>query len=545
MDLLAPSPGPLRVDGELTAVPRPPHRSRRLVLLVLAVIVVAAVAAAIIILERNRQKILYQTVPAAHRRLVQSVTATGTVNPQDTITVGSQVSGTIKELHADYNSHVRRGQILARIDPTSFQAAVDQARGALAQSQAQLAASLRTLDAASASANGALATARAGEASASSARETARAQRIAIAAADAEVTRTASALALARTTLDRDRQLLARGYVPRSQYDNDASALAAASAADASARVSARQVRAQAAASVSGAAASAAQRDAQRFAGVTAAEQRANAAALVAAQRGLIETQRAQLAQAEYNLSRTVILSPVDGTVVARNVSVGQTVAASFQTPTLFTIARDLRKMEVDVAVGEPDVGGVHAGQIARFTVLAYPTRTFQGKIAMVRQNPTTVQNVVTYTTVAYVDNGEALLRPGMTANAKIDVARADDGMVVPLQALTYVMPAENGAKPNTGRSGSPGSIWGATATSGTNGVSVVAGTRTQLYLLERGKPVAIPVRVLLVAGTDASVASEGPPIPDGAPIVVADSTVTARAASATTPFNPALRTVR
>jgi len=547
MDLLVPSPGTVRVDGEVSPAPPPSprHSHRRLVLLALALILIGAVAAAVVVVNRSRQKIVYQTVPAAHRRLVQSVTATGTVNPQDTISVGSQVSGTIIELHADYNSHVRRGQILARIDPTSFQAAVDQARGALAQSQAQLAASLRTLDAASATASGALATARAGEASASSATETARAQSIAIAATDAEVMRTASALALARTTLARDRQLIAQGYIPRSQFDNDTSALAAAQAADASARVAARQARAQAAASASGAVASAAQRDAQRFAGVSAGQQRANAADLVAAQRGLIDTQRAQLAQAEFNLSRTVIVSPVEGTVVARNVSVGQTVAASFQTPTLFTLARDLHKMEVDIAVGEPDVGGVHAGQIARFTVLAYPTRTFTGTIWMVRQNPTTVQNVVTYTTVAYVDNQEALLRPGMTANASIDIAKADNGTVVPLQALAYVAPGEKAAKQTAARSAAPGSIWGATATSGTNGASVVSGARARLYVLTRGKPVAIPVRVLLVAGTDASVVSEGAAIPEGAEIVVADSTVTTRTATATTPFNAGMRGVR
>lgn len=542
---LTESPRPaVRPNG--SATPQKPsarHPHRRLIIAVVVAVALATIVAAVILMNR-RPTIVYQTVPATHRALLQAVTATGTVNPQDTISVGSQLSGTILELNADYNSRVHRGQVLARLDPTAFQAAAEQARSTVAQSESQLAAALGTLGAATASAQGANATVRAGAASAQSALETARAQRAAIAAASADLAKARSALSLARATFARDRQLLAQGFIARSQYDADANGLVAAEAAVNSASVTEREARAQSAASAASASASLAQNEAQGFAHLTAAAQRVNAEAQVDAQRSAIAIQRAQLAQAEINLQRTVIVSPVDGTVVARNVSVGQTVAASFQTPTLFTIARDLHKMELDIAVGEPDVGNVRRGQHLTFSVLAYPARVFGGTVSMVRQNPTTVQNVVTYTTVAYVDNREGLLRPGMTTNATIEIAKATSGTVVPLQALTYLPPAMKRARASS-ENAPRNSVWGQTATSGATGASVSAGAAARLFILTQGAPVAVPVRVLLVAGTDAAVVSTGASIADAAPVVVSDSTVTSRATNTVSASNTTLRSVR
>ena len=142
--------------------------------------------------------------------------------------------------------------------------------------------------------------------------------------------------------------------------------------------------------------------------------------------------------QAQLNLQKTIVTSPVDGTVVARNVAVGTTVAASFQTPTLFSIAQDLSKMEVDLAVGEPDIGNVKPGESVDFGVLAYPNQTFRGVVSQVRINPVTTQNVVTYTTVVLVDNRAGKLLPGMTANAAIHVAKASNALVVPVAAFAY-----------------------------------------------------------------------------------------------------------
>ena len=148
--------------------------------------------------------------------------------------------------------------------------------------------------------------------------------------------------------------------------------------------------------------------------------------------------QQAAVRAAQVNLAYTNIISPVDGTVVSRNVDMGQTVAASFQTPTLFLIAQDLTKMQVDTNVSESDVGPVQVGQKAGFTVDAFPDRTFWGTVAQVRQSPITVQNVVTYDVVIAVSNPELLLMPGMTANARIVTAERDDVLKVPLQALRF-----------------------------------------------------------------------------------------------------------
>ena len=139
--------------------------------------------------------------------------------------------------------------------------------------------------------------------------------------------------------------------------------------------------------------------------------------------------------------------------MIARNVSIGQTVAASFQTPTLYTIAKDLTKMEIDLAVGEPDIGSVRVGQSVDFTVLAYPSYTFHGNVAQVRENPTTIQNVVTYDTVVYENNTDGRLRPGMTASASIKVAHADNALVVPLAALSFHTAAQ---QPRFGPSAAP-----------------------------------------------------------------------------------------
>lgn len=162
------------------------------------------------------------------------------------------------------------------------------------------------------------------------------------------------------------------------------------------------------------------------------------ARAQVALSKAAIQQQQANLRQAELNLSYTNIVSPVDGTVVSRNIDMGQTVAASFQTPVLFLVAKDLTKMQVDTSLSESDVGGVRDGQAASFTVDAYPGRTFHGSVAQVRQAPITVQNVVTYDVVVDVSNPEMLLKPGMTANVTIVTDRVDGILRVPLQALRF-----------------------------------------------------------------------------------------------------------
>jgi HlyD family secretion protein len=470
-----------------------PRRGRRTVFVVLGLFLLI-VAAGVAFFVHSRPQPQVTVAPVERKSLVASVTATGMVNPQDTISVGSQVSGTIVAIDADYNSRVRAGDVLARLDPTAFQAALDQAQDALAQARSQEQASLAGAQAAGSSVVAAASTANA-------AAESARSAQAAVAAADADVRKSRAALTLAQRTLARDRALLAPGYAPQSQYDTDSSNEAAAAAALVSAQISARQARLQWAAERSQATASAAQYRAatSQAAGSIRSAEAARAAAAAA---------EAAVRQARLNLAHTIITAPVDGTVIARNVSLGQTVAASFQTPVLYTLAKDLRKMEIDLAVGEPDVGSVVAGESVDFTVLAYPTHTFHGTVAQIRENPTTVQNVVTYDSVVYEDNAAGQLRPGMTANASIHVGFAKNALVVPLAALSYRPPAKVAPAASSARSATPNpaaySAWGNTGQVGVG--ALIAGSVSRVFLYADGKLHAVPVRVQLVSGSEAAV---------------------------------------
>ena len=233
-----------------------------------------------------------------------------------------------------------------------------------------------------------------------------------------------AALVLAALTLRRDHALLRQGYVAQNIVDNDVSNAAAAHDALVAAQTSAKTSRLNSISSVDQAGSSAAQ-----TAGAAASQHASDAAARAAV---------AAVRQAQINLEHATITSPVDGTVIQRNVSVGQTVAAALQAPTLFTIAKDLKKMELDIAVGEPDVGSVRPGQRVSFSVLAYPNRIFSSNVNEVRQNPTIINNVTTYDTVAYPSNDDGALRPGMTANVQIVAATYDRATILPLAALQW-----------------------------------------------------------------------------------------------------------
>jgi HlyD family secretion protein len=283
------------------------------------------------------------------------VQATGTINAVTTVQVGSEVSGTIQKLNADFNSHVKKDQVVAQIEPSLFQGAVLQAKADLGDGQANLAV------------------------------------------AKANLNKAKAAAVQAKQDLDRYQSLADAGVIPEQQLD----AAKATSQSDDAAVAAAQAQVTQAAADVQ-----------QKVAALTVAQT---------------------------NLDHTIIRSPIDGTVIARSVDVGQTVAASLQAPTLFTIAQDLTKMQVYVATDESDVGAIHAGQTVNFKVDAFPTRTFAGKVSAVRLNATTVQNVVTYTTIVDFDNPDMKLYPGMTAYVNVPVATANDVVKVPNGALRYM----------------------------------------------------------------------------------------------------------
>ncbi len=473
----------------------------------------------IIVVRSRASAVSYTTVPVQSGALAQTVTASGTLNPQNTINVGTQVSGMISEIDADFNSKVKKGQVLAKIDPTTLQASLEQAQATLAQSEAQAAASGATASGGPASVAEAQAQAQAAAASAQAAKMTADAAQAAVATAQTTITKNQSALQLAQATVSRDQQLLAQGYIAQSQMDTDRSNLVAAQSTLASSRAAVAQAQAQAAASTAQIATANAQEQAQNaqtgVSSATAANQAATHDASVAA----IGIQEAQVKTAQANLANTIITSPVNGTVIARDVSIGQTVASSLQTPTLFAIAQDLTKMELDLAVGEPDIGRVAAGDPVSFTVLAYPNRTFTGTVEQVRKNPTTVSNVVTYTSVVIVDNKDNALLPGMTANATIQVAHVNGASIVPLAALGYTPPsgslqhakrarpagATSGATANNATTAKAGaSPWGNTGANSAG--AVTAGSTGRIFVERGGKLTMVPVKVGLVNETQASV---------------------------------------
>jgi HlyD family secretion protein len=548
-----------RLNGTLPSVhsfeSRPKPRRRRLYAILAAVLVVALIVTGVVVYRmQSTATVSYVTVPVAQRDLVQTVSATGTVNPQNTISVGTQQSGTINEIDVDFNSKVHTGQVLARLDTTTLQAQLDQARASLAQAVGQAAAARANAGGARTNVTTAQASAIAAAANARAAEATAASSRSAIAVAEANVEKAQSALTFAQQTVSRDETLIAQGYIARSQLDSDRSNLVAAQSAVSSAQTAVVQARSQAQASVAQAEASHSQVASQQSAAQSAQDQAIGSSSSADASAAAIGIQEANVRQAQTNLQHAVITSPVDGTVIARNVSVGQTVAASFQTPTLFAIAQDLNKMEADLSVGEPDIGSVKPGENVEFNVLAYPNETFRGVVSSVRKNPVITSNVVTYTTVVLVDNKAQKLLPGMTANATIAVATQKNALVVPLAALSY-QPSGGGQRRRQGGSGSApsaaagnggqragGSPWGTTG--GSAGTAVAAGSSGHVYVTRNGRPVRISVDVDLVAGTQAAVTVADDSLVDLKPgdqvIVGASGGATAqRSAGSNNPFTP------
>ncbi len=313
------------------------------------------------------------------------ITASGTVNPHSLVAVGTQVSGTISRIFVDFNSRVKKGQLIALLDPTFLQAAVEDAAASLNKAQAQ---------------------------------ET-----------------------LTSRNAERTKNLFDKGLAAQADLDQAAADYEAAKAA--------------------------------------------------------ISSARAQLDRAKINLAYATIRSPITGVVVNRNVDVGQTVAASFSTPTLFTIADDLSKMQIQASIDEADIGQVKIGQNARFTVDAYPDRSFTGTVSQVRLQPTTVQNVVSYTVMIDVDNPDLVLMPGMTANITLAVQQAHDVLKVPLAALKFT-PSGFQGKTGVRRAGSNDSAARMTRrpdSANAKDTTARKRDRARIFILEDNNPKLVPVK--------------------------------------------------
>jgi HlyD family secretion protein len=313
--------------------------------------------------------------------IVSIVSASGTLEAVETVQVGTQVSGSVQTLSADFNSIVKKGQVLARLDPALIQADIERNK-----------------------AN--------------------------VAGAEADAERSRVALNDADTKLQRAKELADRQLLPRSDFD----------------------------------AAEIAQKTAQ-------AQVKASAAQVTQA--------RAALAQSQVNLAKTVITSPIDGIVISRSVDVGQTVAASLQAPTLFTIAADLSRMQLKASIDESDLGNIRDGQAVTFRVDAYPTDTFRGVVQQVRLDPVVEQNVVTYAAIITAPNPDLKLKPGMTATVTVEVARRDNALRVPVAALRFrpsnaVLEALGQPRPDSGTTQARPA---ATGTSGAKPAGTAQGT--------------------------------------------------------------------
>ena len=349
----------------------------------------------------------YRTARVEQGPLTAAVSATGNLNAVTTVQVGSQVSGQIKELSADFNTLVKKNQIIARIDPEIFEAKVNQARADVASAQAAVMNQ---------------------EAQVQKARADVENARAALAEAKANTAKAQVTVVDAKRDFDRKTELFKRELIAKSDLDSSQAAHDSAGAL-----VDAAKAKEQSLA-----------------AGIQSAlaQMRVTDAQLQAA-RAQVDQKKAALVQAQVDLDHTTIRAPVNGVVVSRAVDVGQTVAASLQAPTLFTIAEDLTKMQVEVSVDEADIGRIKLEDRSSFTVDSFPGRTFTGLVVQIRKAALVVQNVVTYTVVVAVDNPGGRLLPGMTANVKMIVAEKSSVLKVPNSALRF-RPAGSDSGPAT-----------------------------------------------------------------------------------------------
>ncbi len=420
-------------------------KGKRIFALVAAILVLAGTGYGFWRWGSSPKESPYVTMPVQRGNVTQVVSSTGTLQAVVTVLVGSQISGTIDKLFADFNTKVKAGEVVAQLNQDKFKAAVDQARANLLAAESSLAkAKVSVVD--------------------------------------------------AQRTLERNRELRKRDLMPQSELD---------------------------------------------------AAQTAYDAALAQVEVNKAQSAQAQAAlnQAMVDLNNTVIRSPVDGIVISRNVDVGQTVAASLQAPTLFTIANDLAKMEVHTNVDEADVGNVTEGQEVTFTVDAFPARRFKGHVHQVRNAPTVVQNVVTYDAVVRIDNKELLLKPGMTANVQFLVNRREDVLTIPNMAIRFKPPDQKSeaqellrqeqsrAAPTVGArktSRSPG---------GAGGGGGRSGRLISIYLLRNGKAEQVEVQLGITDGSKTEVREGG--LRENDPVIIGIASGAQSQTGVVNPFQP------
>ncbi len=385
----------------------------------------------------------YMTAKVERGNLRNTVTATGTLQAVTTVQVGSQVSGTISALNADFNSVVKKGQVIAQLDPSVLQAQVQQARANLENAKAGLS-----------QARAGVVSSRAVTADAQAkllaAQSTVQNQQAGVSGAQANVAVLKAERDDAESALKQQESLASAGVIAKRDLE-----IAQTTFRTADARYN--QAQAQLNQAVVSERSSAGAGQAQANAQLQQSQAQVNQAqAQVQQAEAQVQQAQAALTLAEVNLSHTTISSPIDGVVVSRDVNVGQTVAASLSAPTIFTIANDLTKMQVIANIDQADMGLVEQAKSATFTVDAFPSKEFKGTIQQMRLNPQNVQNVVTYNVVFDVDNPEQKLKPGMTANLTITIDERNNVLKVPNSALRY-RPQSTNKQNSDGNNGQAG----------------------------------------------------------------------------------------
>jgi HlyD family secretion protein len=422
-------------------------KGKRIFALIFAILVLAGTGYGFWRWGSSPKESPYVTLPVQRGNVTQVVSSTGTLQAVITVLVGSQISGTIDKLFADFNTKVKAGEVVAQLNQDKFKAAVDQARANLLAAESNLAkAKVSVVD--------------------------------------------------AQRTLERNRELRKRDLMAQSELD---------------------------------------------------AAQTAYDAALAQLEVNKAQSAQAQAAlnQATVDLNNTVIRSPVDGIVISRNVDVGQTVAASLQAPTLFTIANDLAKMEVHTNVDEADVGNVVEGQEVSFTVDAFPARRFRGRVHQVRNAPTVVQNVVTYDAVVRIDNKELLLKPGMTANVQFLVNQKEDVLTIPNIALRFRPPdqkneAQELLRQEQSRAAPSVGARRTSRSAGGGGGAGRGGRRLTVYLLKGSTVQPVDVQLGITDGSKTEVRSSELKENDAVIIGLASGAGSQNQPAVANPFQPA-----
>ncbi len=440
---------------------------------------------------KKQDKPKYRTVKITKGGITETVVATGSLQATVQVAVGSQVSGTIQKLNVDYNSKVKKGEVIAQIDPRTFQATVNQDQASLESANAELANAVASVEQAKADiANNAAA----------------------VLTAKANAEKAKSQLANDSTNYVRYQQLKQQDLISQSDVDN--------------ARTTFETSRASYEATVAQVTSSQAQLDSFK-ASEKVAETKISTA------KADISKAQSTLQVSQLNLNYTTIISPVDGIVINNNVQEGQTVAASFETPTLFAIAENLEEMQAIASIDEADVGNVKEGDTVFFTVDAYPNRKFFGTVDQIRYDPITSQNVITYQGVINVKNPNSELRPGMTANITFETAHEDNALIIPNAALRFKL--ESTTSSTTTKSQSSGNGGGGQNRGGGQGQFKASknarASAGKIYVLNPdGTVQVIDVKIGISDGTDTVVESDK--LKEGQDVIIGYQTTVAQASS-------------